>query len=152
MADSINRFCDRSLTIAREHDILGPEFMTAIFRHLDINPEKNAIYKEVKAEAILFRGSIYHCLTVVAYLEGRVTSRARRAEFKDLAYAAFAETVDNMRNEALDMIAKLGAGKGPELVAERMPDEPVPGVPVPTAEAWKRTGHSQQTGDPDPHR
>ena len=118
----IGEFGERIVSLARDHDILSPAFMTALMKLLDFDSDANAA-------AMVFRGTIYYCLTVLTYYDLRAASDEQRRQFGELAAREFTAIVEEMRGHMVKIVRGLEDGKGPEMVKQRL-HKPVGAVPI----------------------
>ena len=118
----IGEFGERIVSLARDHDILSPAFMTALMKLLDFDSDANAA-------AMVFRGTIYYCLTVLTYFALRAASDEQRRQFGELAAREFTAIVEEMRGHMVKFVRGLEDGKGPEMVKQRL-HKPTGEVPI----------------------
>ena len=122
MEGRIVEFSDRVLSLVRNHDISSPAFMTALMKVLDFDSDANAA-------AMVFRGTIYYCLTVLTFFDLRAASDDQRRHYGELAARELTTIVEEMRDHMVKILRGLEDGKGPEMVDQRL-RKPTGEVPV----------------------
>ena len=69
---------------------------------------------------MMFRGSIFYCLSAIAYLAPRIATDQERDTFKLIVREELTNIIDHMKQDALALVAALEAGETPRLTIEQI--------------------------------
>ena len=113
LADRIPAHCDELTAWANGFDPFDPASMTSLIR-LSKYPHNE------DPAAMMFRGSIFYCLSAIAYLAPRIATDQERDTFKLIVREELTNIIDHMKQDALALVAALEAGETPRLTIEQI--------------------------------